>query len=334
MRPDAAALLTRARPLLPGLLVAAVIALAAGTLSARYGAPVMLFALLIGMALNFLADDDRCKTGIDFAAKPLLRLGVMLLGMRITVGDLAALGLPAILTVAALIAVTIGTGFVGARFFGRGWRFALLTGGAVAICGASAALALAAIIPPNDKSERNTLFTVVSVTTLSTVAMVLYPPLFSALGLSDREMGFMLGATIHDVAQVVGAGYSVSEPAGDLATVVKLLRVALLPVVLMLALLVLPRPEGGASLMPPWFVLGFAGLALLNSTGLVPGVVVAAVAEASRWLLVLAIAALGVKTALKALAVVGGGHVAIVVLETVVLALAALLVVQSGLLGL
>jgi hypothetical protein len=78
--------------------------------------------------------------------------------------------------VAGLIALTIGTGFVAARIFGRQWRFALLTGGAVAICGASATLAIAAIIPHNDKTERNVLFTVVSVTTLSTVAMVLYPP--------------------------------------------------------------------------------------------------------------------------------------------------------------
>jgi uncharacterized membrane protein YadS len=120
-----------------------------------------------------------------------------------------------------------------------------MTGGAVAICGASATLAIAAVIPHNDKTERNVLFTVVAVTTLSTVAMVLYPVLFGLLGIDDREIGFLIGATIHDVAQVVGAGYSVSDRAGDAATVVKLMRVAMLPVVLMAIVLTLRATSAG-----------------------------------------------------------------------------------------
>jgi len=322
--------LAQLRGLGPGVVLAATIAAAASFLSEHYGAPVMLFALLIGMAFNFLAAETACSAGIAFASKTVLRAGVALLGLRLTFGDLTALGWETVLIVVGLIAITIAAGFVAARFFGRQWRFALLTGGSVAICGASAALALAAVIPPNDKLERNTLFTVVAVTTLSTIAMIAYPILFGALGLDDTTAGFLIGATVHDVAQVVGAGYSISETAGDTATVVKLLRVAMLPVVLSVVIVCLRfSPVGAAGGRPgiPSFVVAFVVLAAINSTGVVPTAITEAVSMLSRALLVTAIAALGVKTSIKAMTEVGGGHIGIVVVETVVLLGAALAVV-------
>ena len=328
-----AARLGALRPLVPGLTLAATVAAAASFLGEHYGAPVMLFALLIGMAFNFLAADSACAPGIAFASKTVLRAGVALLGLRLTFGDLAGLGWQSVAAVVGLIALTIGTGFVGAKIFGRQWRFALLTGGSVAICGASAALALSAVIPPNDKLERNTLFTVVAVTAMSTIAMVLYPVLFNLLAFDDRTAGFLIGATIHDVAQVVGAGYSVSEPAGDTATVVKLLRVAMLPVVLTIVILCLRYADatpGGKRPGLPWFVVAFAALAAVNSTGMVPQPVLDGASTLSRAMLVTAIAALGVKTSLKAMAEVGGGHLGVVVLETLVLLGAALALVYSG----
>lgn len=319
------ALVRHGRDLAPGLGLALTIAAAASFLSEHYGGPAMLFALLIGMSFNFLAVEGRCKAGIDFAARTVLRLGVALLGVRITFGDLSALGVETAAAVVGLIALTILTGFAAARFFGRKWRFALLTGGSVAICGASAALALAAVIPPNDKTERNTLFTVVAVTTLSTFAMIAYPILFAALGLNDVEAGFLIGATIHDVAQVVGAGYSVSDEAGEIATIVKLLRVAFLPAVLLVVIVCLrSNAAEGARPSLPWFVVAFAALVGVNSLGLIPTLVSAASADLSRWMLVVAISALGAKTNLKAMTEVGGGHVGIVVIETLVLLLAAL----------
>lgn len=318
--------------LAPGVGLALTVAAAASFLSEHYGGPVMLFALLIGMAFNFLATDSRCAAGIAFSSRTVLRLGVALLGVRITFTDISALGIGTVLTVVCLIALTIATGFAAARFFGRKWRFALLTGGSVAICGASAALALAAVIPPNDKMERNTLFTVIAVTTLSTVAMIAYPILFAAMGLTDAEAGFLIGATIHDVAQVVGAGYSVSDEAGEIATIVKLLRVTLLPVVLVILIAVL-RSQATAGARPsiPWFVVAFAALVAANSFGMVPAFISDAASESSRWMLVTAIAALGVKTNLKAMTEVGGGHVGIVVIETLVLLGAAVaLVIWAG----
>ena len=312
-----------APPLVPGLLLSVTVAAAAAFLGAHYGAPVMLFALLIGMAFNFLHAEGPCRAGVDFAARFVLRLGVGLLGIRIALEDLAQVGLAGAATIVTLIALTIGTGFIAAPLLGRQWRFALLTGGSVAICGASAALAIAAVIPPNDKTERNTLFTVMAVTTLSTVAMVAYPVLFETLGFTHLQQGFLIGATIHDVAQVVGAGFSVSDEAGELATIVKLFRVAMLPVVLIAVVLVLratgTRGPGGRVALLPWFMVLFLALVTLGSLVDIPPALVAQVETLSRACLVTAIAALGIKTSLKALSAVGGGHLAVVVIETLVL---------------
>ena len=331
LRLSLGALARSGHDLAPGVGLALTVAAAASFLAEHYGGPVMLFALLIGMAFNFLATEGRCAAGIGFSSRTVLRLGVALLGVRITFSDISALGIGSVLAVIGLIALTVATGFAASRFFGRKWRFALLTGGSVAICGASAALALAAVIPPNDKMERNTLFTVVAVTTLSTVAMIAYPILFAALGLDDVEAGFLIGATIHDVAQVVGAGYSVSDEAGEIATIVKLLRVALLPVVLLIVIACLrSRSSEGARPNVPGFVVAFAVIVAANSLGFIPKVAAEAASDTSRWMLVTAISALGVKTSLKAMTEVGGGHIGIVVIETLVLLGAAVALVTWG----
>ena len=315
-------------PLAPGLMLAATVAAAAAFLGAHYGAPVMLFALLLGMAFNFLHEDGSpCRAGVEWTSKFVLRLGVGLLGLRIALEDLAQIGVAGAALLVGLIVVTIATGFIAAPLFRRQWRFALLTGGAVAICGASAALAIAAVIPANDKTERNTLFTVMAVTALSTIAMVAYPLLFQTLGFSEREQGFLIGATIHDVAQVVGAGFSVSDAAGEMATITKLFRVAMLPVVLVAIVLVLRATGAGAGEgkipLLPWFMVLFLVLVVLGSVVNLPVALVAQVDIFARACLITAIAALGIKTSLKALTAVGGGHLAIVVIETLVLLAAA-----------
>lgn len=313
-----------------GLIVVATIAAAAMFLHEHYGAPVMLFALLLGMAFHFLTEDERCRPGIEFSAKTLLRVGIVFLGARITTGDIAKLGWETVAAVVLLVAFTIGVGFICARIFDRGWRFALLTGGSVAICGASAALAIASVIPHNDKTERNTLFTVIAVTALSTIAMVLYPILFSTLGLSERGTGLLIGATIHDVAQVVGAGYSVSTLAGDTATIVKLLRVSLLPVVLIVILLALRGRGSSKDVQFPLFVVGFAAVTTLNSLGLIPGLVRDGMVVSSQWLLVAAISAIGIKTSLRDTLGLGPRHAGVVIAETLALLGAALAIAALG----
>ncbi|MFQ6549438.1 YeiH family protein [Aestuariibius sp. 2305UL40-4] len=321
-------MLTSLRTGYRGLLLALTVALCAGFLSDHYGAPVMLFALLIGMAFNFLADHPLCKDGVDFAARNLLRLGVALLGFRLSLADVEAVGLWGVAVVLGLVAMTVVSGLLLAPLFGRSRHLGLLTGGAVGICGASAALALAAVMPQRPGFQRDVLFTVVAVTTLSTVAMVLYPLLFDALGYSEGQIGFLIGATIHDVAQVVGAGYSVGETAGDQATLTKLIRVLMLPLaVLAFSLAFAGRGEGARPGLP-LFVIGFIALMLANSTGLVPEPVVAIFVETSRWLLIVAIAALGIKTSLASFADLGTGAVLLVVLQTLLLLAAAIALVS------
>ena len=316
--------------ILPGMSVAVVLAVTATFLSEHYGGPTMLFALLLGIAFHFLAEEGKCAAGIEFTARTVLRLGVALLGVRISIDQILNLGIEPIAIVIFAVAVTTLSGLGFAKLCGRGWRFGILTGGAVAICGASAALALAAVLPKNEFTERNSIFTVIAVTTLSTVAMILYPLIVSALSLDPEQAGIFLGGTIHDVAQVVGAGYSMSEQTGDTATFVKLLRVSMLaPVILILSLVFRKaNATGGKTTFPlPAFVIGFAMLVVINSLGWVPDVVREPMVDLSRWCLVSAIAAIGIKTSLGAMAKLGVQHIAVVIGETLLLAAMVLLLV-------
>ncbi|HEX5380178.1 MAG TPA: putative sulfate exporter family transporter [Phenylobacterium sp.] len=311
------------RVVYPGVLVALTIALAATWLSQHYGAPVMLFGLLLGMAFHFLHEEGRCVAGIEFSSKAILRLGVALLGVRVTAEQIMSLGPTPILLVVVGVVSTIGLGLAVAPHLGRTKAFGVLSGGAVAICGASAALAIASVLPKAKDSERDTILTVVTVTAMSTVAMIIYPLIAVRLGLSDIQAGVFLGGTIHDVAQVVGAGYSISPETGDVATYVKLLRVAMLAPVVFAISVVAARSAGGAGgagggriPTPPIFLLGFAALVAINSLGFLPKPVVAGVTSLSSWCLVTAIAALGMKTSFKDVAAVGWRPIAMMVGET------------------
>lgn len=317
--------------LAPGVLIAAIVSVAALSLSEHYGAPVMLFALLMGMAINFLSQEGRCKPGIEFTARQVLRWGVALLGLKITAAQVQAMGWQPVVMVMVSVALTIVFGIVMAKLMGFQAFFGLLSGGSVAICGASAALALSAAFPHHPQKERATLFTVIGVSTLSTIAMVLYPVLVRALGLDPLNAGFFLGGTIHDVAQVVGAGYSIGQETGDAATVVKLMRVAMLvPVIALAAWMTLRHHRrqqessvsagGKRPQLLPWFAVAFVLLVAINSTGWLPKPLVSTGNEVSRWFLVAAMAAIGMKTHLKDILTVGWKPVALMVLETLFLA--------------
>jgi uncharacterized integral membrane protein (TIGR00698 family) len=320
--------------LAPGLGIALLVAMAATWLGEHYGAPIMLFALLLGMALNFLSHIDQCRPGIDFASRGVLRLGVALLGATITLDQVASLGLGVLAVVLAAVLLTIAGGWLGARLLKLDSPFGLLTGGAVAICGASAALALSAVLPASPTRQRDTILTVVGVTTLSTLAMVVYPLLATALRLGEADTGVFLGATIHDVAQVVGAGYGVSKPAGDTATIVKLFRVAmLLPTALVIAMMFRGRSGRSEGLrrrpLLPGFLIAFVALVALNSTMPMPIEFTAVAGEASRWCLVTAIAGLGVKTALGDFVHVGWKPAALIVAETLFVMILVLTLIMS-----
>ena len=206
--------------LLPGVALSAVIAMAATTVSILHGGPQFLYALFFGIAFHYLSQEARTRPGIEFCARGVLRLGVGLLGARITATQIAGLGWETAAIVVAAVVTTLLCGtFLGKRFFGLTRAEGVLSGGAVAICGASAALAISAVLPRDKESDRSTLMVVVTVTVLSTIAMVLYPLIVRALGLPPELAGLFLGGTIHDVAQVVGAGYMVNPETADYATI-------------------------------------------------------------------------------------------------------------------
>ncbi|MEO6746984.1 MAG: putative sulfate exporter family transporter, partial [Caldimonas sp.] len=310
LRVGAQTLRVRGRDIFPGVMVSVVVAAAAAFLGQHYGAPVLLFALLLGMAMNFLSDGGACTAGIDFTGRQLLRVGVALLGLRITAGQVVELGIEPVMIVVSGVVLTIGLSMLAAKWLGFRGQFGLLTGGATAICGASAALALAAALPEHPEKERATLFTVIGVSALSTLAMITYPALVRLMGLDAQQAGIFLGGTIHDVAQVVGAGYSLSAVTGDTATVVKLMRVAMLLPVIVFAAAVARKsgkaePSAKRPPMLPGFAVGFALLLAVNSLGWIPASTVSLGNDASRWCLVAAIAAIGMKTQLKDVASVG-----------------------------
>lgn len=324
-------LLNQLQLLGPGLTISLVIAMASAFIASHYGGPTMLFALLFGMACHFLIEDGRCLPGIEFASRTILRVGVALLGARITLEQVGSLGIEVLLIAVVVVATTICVGWLGSRVLGLRADLGVLTGGAVAICGASAALAISAVLPKHENSERDALLTVVGVTSLSTMAMILYPILSTLLELSPQQAGTFLGGTIHDVAQVVGAGYMISPITGDIATIVKLLRVALLvPAVMVIAWLFHRKNKvcstGSKTRTPllPGFLLVFIILVGINSTGVIPQSLGSIMSDLSHGCLVLAIVALGAKTSLRKLMQVGWRPILLLVGETLFLAVSVL----------
>lgn len=314
---------------LPGLAVIAAATAAAGFLSDRYGAPLTLMALLIGLALNFLSVDRRLHPGLGFAARDLLRWGIVLVGARVTIGQIAHLGLPALAAIVVLVGSTIGAAVLVARRLGYDRWFGLLAGGAVAICGASAALAIATTLGSRRISQAQLTLVLIGISAMSAAAMVIYPIVAHLIGLSDGRAGFFLGGSIHDVAQALGAGYSYSDAAGRVATIVKLARVALLAPVLALMTLLLPRGErSGAGAGVPWFVAGFFVVAGVNSTGLIPIGVVHAAEGTATVFLAAAVAATAIRSPLPQLLKAGTRPLILIGAATLFLLVAAVTAAQ------
>lgn len=305
------------RDYLPGLAVVTMGTLAAGFIADRYGAPLTLMALLIGLALNFLSADARLTAGLAFASRSLLRWGIVLVGVRVTFGQIAALGPVALLAVIGIVAATIGAGILLARRLGAGTAFGTLAGGAVAICGASAAMALATTLGERRVSQAQLTLVLVVISACSALAMVLYPLTAHAAVFADLKAGFLLGASIHDVAQALGAGYSYSDAAGQIATIVKLTRVALLAPVLAIVALFLPRGESRKGAGLPWFVVGFFVLAGINSLAVIPPLASATAEHAATALLAAAVTATAIRSPLGKLLEAGTRPVVVIVGATV-----------------
>jgi uncharacterized integral membrane protein (TIGR00698 family) len=320
-------------PLVPGVALAGAVAVVASFLAAPiarvFPLPIIVIALLIGIGLHTMADRPVFVPGLRFCVSRVLRWAVALLGLRVSLGEIAELGLTTALIVVASMIVTVVAGVALARVLGQRPEFGALAGAGTAVCGASATLATATVLPAYDGKDADVVFVVMAVNALSTVAMVSYPLICAGLSFDPQATGVMLGATIHDVAQVVGAGYAVSEPVGNTAVVVKLFRVLLLlPVVIGIGYWIARSGSvaGKASVPVPVFALVFLGLCVLNSTvGAMPALVgvyqpiKSVLVTASSWGLLVAIAALGLGTSGAALRQVGWRHLATIIATTVII---------------
>ena len=317
----------------PGVILSAIVA-AAGYLAAPYFAdvapiPNMVIALVIGIALNPIAARPATQPGMRFCVSTVLRWAVALLGLRVGLADIAALGAGTAILIVIAIAATVVSGFVFAKWYGRGPGFGALVGVGTAVCGASATLACSTVVPDYPGKQPDVAFVVVAVNALATVAMLIYPPLCLLLGFDAQTTGVMLGGTIHDVAQVVGAGYAVSTAVGNTAVIVKLFRVfLLLPVVLGVGWYFtrMGLKHGEARVPVPVFAIVFLVLCVVNSAmPLAPALLPlyapakAALTEASTWGLLLAIGALGLGTSVKTIIGLGWRHITTVLGSTAVI---------------
>jgi uncharacterized integral membrane protein (TIGR00698 family) len=309
----------------PGLVLAVFLTLAASLVAKWLNAPVAPFALVAGFLVAApLAGRLDLAPGLKIAERPLLRAGVALLGLRIALGDIAGLGAQTLLLVLGCVALTLAVGSGIGRLFGLPKGFSVLSASATAICGASAAMAVASVLPKGPEAERQTGYVVAVVATLSTLAMLAYPAVAHFAGLPPQAAAVFLGASIHDVAQVAGAGYSVSPQVGDLAVTVKLVRVSLLALVVAAVAwsFASAAREGkgpGRAALLPGFVIAFFALAGARSAGLVPDAILPAATFASNMLIGAGVVAVGAKTSLSGLRSMGWRPLAALACQTALL---------------
>jgi uncharacterized integral membrane protein (TIGR00698 family) len=289
---------------LPGLVLAGLLAWAAVVLADlpwvknHLHVSALLLVILLGMLWKSLAPVPAATLpGIRVAQRPVLRWAVAGLGLRLSLPELWKIGLPALVVVCVSTAGALFFGWWIARRLGVAEKLGLLLGVGGAICGASAVVAADTVVQGD---HRDAPLALGVITLLGTIGIALYPVLHHALGMSDFVYGVWDGASLHEMAQVVAAGFGVSDEAARVATVVKLARICLLaPVVLLLgwSLRHQHREAGRARVAPvPWFLLVFLGFAILNSIGALAPPTLEMARRADLWLLCVGMAGVGLQT--------------------------------------
>ncbi|OAN87471.1 hypothetical protein A8B84_14860 [Marinobacter sp. EhC06] len=278
----------------PGIALCAILALAAIISSPFWGVPSLILALFLGYVVGDPMREHPFHDGAEFSRQSVLKLGVVLLGVRLELDQMLVLGWSPVLLVMFCVPITILVAWMLGRWLRLPTECWLIGGAAVAICGASAAMAVAAILSARSGTSRILPYIVASVTGIGSIAMIAYPFLYGLLGVDARSAGLLIGISIHDVAQVAGAGYAISEPVGDVAIYTKMLRVAaLVPVITLIALWQRSRSDQDNGL--PGFLYAFAAVVALNTFGLL-GTQIKLIAEAvSEFCLVTAMVGLGAR---------------------------------------
>jgi len=297
---------------LPAALAALSIS-AAGTAAVRhYGLSPLTLAIVLGIAAGntfFPRVAARTAGGVDFSKRTLLRVGIVLFGLRITFQDIAAVGWAGIIIDALMVVATFVIAVqLGTRVFRLDRQTSMLIGAGSALCGAAAVMATEPVIQGQPYKVSVAVATVV---VFGTLAMFAYPLLYPFLGLSEHAYGVFTGSTVHEVAQVVAAGRGVSEAAAATAVIEKMLRIMMLaPFLVVLSGLKEHSHDAGrddghagvrAPIAIPWFAVLFIGASLLNSVHVLPASTVAGLTAVDTFLLATAMAALGLHTQVGAI---------------------------------
>ncbi len=270
-------------------------------------------AIVIGVLVrNLVGVPEICTPGVSLAVKRLLRIGIALLGAQLSLGQVLRTGGKAVLVVALCIVLAILVVRLISMRMGLSDRLGTLLGVGTSICGVSAIVATA---PAIEAKREETSLAVATITVFGLLAVLIYPLLGRLLGLTDGFFGTWAGTAVNDTSQVVATGLIFSQTAGEVATVVKLTRnLFMAPVIVVLSSWYLRRGQGsgvrGRGTIPlkntvPGFVLGFVAMAVLNSVGAFPSLMLGLIKTASAWLIVTALAGVGVETNLAGLRTIG-----------------------------
>ena len=294
----------------PGLLLAGGIAIAAVGLGQWIGIDSLnplLIAVLLGIGWRYvLGVPDFVRPGVQFAMKRVLRLAVILLGLRLSLTEVIAVG-PAVLVIVATSTLSTFylTNWLG-RYLQVGRRLTQLIAAGTSVCGASAVIATNAVI---DGSEEEMTYAISTITSFGTLAMLTYPLIANLFGLTPTVFGLWCGASVHEVAQVIATSFQQGSFSGELATVTKLSRVLLIiPIMLSLSWQKQRtglKQKGNSTFPMPWFILFFSLLVIINSLGVIPAPLKTSVIGMNKVLLCMSLAAMGLETNLVRLTQLG-----------------------------
>lgn len=266
-----------------------------------------IIALFMGTVINSFFHPSWIKPALKFTSKKILKLAIILLGASLSINTIMSVGKMTFFVMIFTFAMCFGGGYFVRKIFGINWKLGNLISAGTGICGGSA---VAAIAPVIDADDKDIAFAMSSTFLFDMVMVALYPIMGRALGMSDIAYGIWAGTSVNDTASVVASGYAFSEAAGDFATMVKLTRtIAIIPTVLVFAYIgtrikqkELKEASGGGKVhivkIIPWFIGGFLLLAGLNSFGFIPAVASGIIKGSSKFLMVTALAAIGLGTSL------------------------------------
>ena len=266
-----------------------------------------IIALFMGTIINSFFHPTWMKPSLKFTSKKILKAAIVLLGASLSVRTIMSVGKMTFFVMIFTFAMCFGGGYFIRKLFGLNWKLSNLISAGTGICGGSA---VAAIAPVIDADDKDIAFAMSSTFLFDMVMIAIYPLMGKMLGMSDIAYGIWAGTSVNDTASVVASGYAFSEAAGDFATMVKLTRtIAIIPTVLVFAWIStrikqkeMKAANDGKKVnllkIIPWFIGGFLLLAILNSVGVIPAALSGVMKSASKFLMVTALAAIGLSTSI------------------------------------